>query len=275
MKKFILPIATEFDLTLPYYFAGVGIRYEQEHIRRPSGHPHFQWIQCREGTGELHLRGKTYVLDAGKGMLLFPNEPHEYFALTPSWTVDWIILRGSDIERFIGEMLGLSESTVLTVTTPHVLAGKLEELYGTERSSLPAKNIRCSALVYEILTDLLRFLSSDQSPSMANRFLQLCPVLDHIEKHYHRPITLAELAKLAGLTPPYFCSCFKRAVSQTPFEYINMVRIQKSKEMLLANPQLPIREVSHAVGFWDASYFSAVFHRMEGMSPSQFCKLHR
>ena len=275
MKKFILPIATEFDLRLPYYFAGVGIRYEQEHIRRPQGHPHYQWIQCREGTGELHLRGKTYELEPGKGMLLFPNEPHEYFALTPSWTVDWIIFRGSDIERFILEMLSLRESSVLAVTTPFVLAGKLEELYATERSSLPAKSIRCSALVYEILTDLLRLLSPDQSPSMANRFLRIAPALDYVEENYHRPLNLSELAGLAGLTPPYFCACFKRATSQTPFEYINMIRIRKSKELLLASPDTPIKQVAEAVGFWDASYFSAVFRRMEGMSPSAFCELHR
>lgn len=275
MKKFILPIATEFDLTLPYYFAGVGIRYEQEHIRRPAGHPHYQYIQSREGAGELRLRGRVYTLDAGRGMLLFPNEPHEYFALTPSWTVDWIIFRGSDTERFIREMLGLHESSVLTVTTSHVLAGKMEELYSTALSSLPAKNIRCSALVYGILTDLLRFLAPDQGLSMENRFLRLAPVLAYIEENYHRPIALSELAELAELTPQYLCSCFKRATSQTPVAYMNMVRIRKSKELLLSDPQMPIREVARMVGFWDVSYFCAVFRRTEGMSPSRFCGLHR
>ncbi|MBR2353915.1 MAG: AraC family transcriptional regulator [Clostridia bacterium] len=275
MKKFILPVATEFDLTLPYYFAGVGIRYEQEHIHRPIGHPRYQWIQCREGKGELYLRGNTYTLEEGKGMLLFPNEPHEYFALTPGWTVDWIIFSGTETERFIREILGVRESSVLTVTTPYVLAGKLEDLYDTAVSALPAKNILCSSLVYAILSDLLRFLSSEKTPSMTHRLAKLGPVLAYIEQNYHRPISLSELAEQVGCTPQHFCASFKRVMCQTPLEYVNMVKIRKCKEVLLEHPETSIREAAYSVGFEDVSYFCSIFRRTEGMSPSEFRRLHR
>ncbi len=274
MKKFILPIATEFDLTLPYYFAGVGVQYEQEHILRPDGHPHYQWIQCRDGRGELRLRGKNYSLEQGQGMLLFPWESHEYFAMTSSWTVDWIIFRGTDTERFIQDMLGLRESCVLAVTTPHVIAGKLEELYGTAHSALSTKNMLCSALVYGVLMDLLRLASLGQSPSIVTRFAKLTPALNYIDAAYDRPITLSELSELTGVTPQYFCEYFKKATSQTPVEYINMVKIRKSKELLLLSPNRKIKEVAEQVGFLDTSYFCSLFRRLEGMSPSEFRALH-
>lgn len=275
MKKCIFPIATELDMMLPYSFVGVGIHYEQEHVCRRYGHPNYQWIQCRDGKGELCLRGKNYTLEAGKGMLLFPNEPHEYFSLTSSWTVDWIIFRGSDIDRFIQNILKVTESTVLEITTPHIIRRKLEALYETALSSFSEQSILYSALVYGILMDLLRFLSLNQNPSIANRTARLTPVFDYIENNFQRPLTLSELAGVVGLTPQYFCSIFKEVTFQSPLKYVNMVKIQKSKELLLENSQLLIKEVAQLVGFLDVSYFCAVFRRIEGMTPSEFCQLYR
>lgn len=53
-------------------------------------------------------------------------------------------------------------------------------------------------------------------------------------------------------------------------EYVNRERINRSKELMLQNPRLKLREVAASVGIDSPSYFSSVFRKIEGISPEQF-----
>jgi AraC-like DNA-binding protein len=57
-------------------------------------------------------------------------------------------------------------------------------------------------------------------------------------------------------------------------EYLNNVRINKSKDLLMKNPDLRIKDVSVRSGYDSTSYFCSIFRRMEGMSPGKFRELH-
>lgn len=274
MKKTFFPVITEFDMQLPYYFAGVGCFYEQEDIDRPQGHPDYQWIQCRSGRGQLSLNGTKHIIEKNRGMLLFPNEPHEYHALDSAWEVDWIIFRGKHIETFIRTILGLKHSEVRYITSPQILSNEILELYKAAASANHTKNLICSSLIYTVLTDIMRLTSSTQNASILDNFNRITPVLNYIDEHYAKQLSLHLLAGVAGLTPQYLCSTFKKYTSQTLFEYINMVRIHRSKELLLYDKKMQIKEVAPKVGFNDVSYFCSMFKKIEQMSPSQFKSLH-
>ena len=265
---------TDFERQLPYYYTIVGTYYEQEHIKRPHGYPHFQWLQCRCGRGELTLENnKKFIIDQGRGMLLFPNEPHEYRALEPGWQVDLIVFTGTQIEAFVRHVLKAETSTVYDVASPQMLAGRLEDLYTMTRVSPSAKGLACSALTYTLLTELSRLCSVGQASPMVRLTDKLAAVFSHIERSFAQPIALGELAALTGLTPQYFCSLFKKATSQTPVEYVNLVRLRHAKELLLQT-KLTVQEIAAQVGIEDPSYFCALFKRYEHMTPVTFRTLH-
>ncbi len=274
MNKVFFPIITEFDQNLPYYFAGVGSCYEQENIDRPEGYPAYQWIQCRSGQGTLNLNGTTYTLEKGQGMFLFPNEPHNYHATEINWTVDWIIFGGKHIGEFVQETLKMKNSGVYYVTAPSIISDKIAELYKIASSSDSTKNLVCSSLVYAILIDILRLTSSKQNTSIVSKFNRITPVLNYIDENYASQLSLQELSDIAELTPQYLCSAFKKSTSQTLFEYINMVRIRKSKELLLQDRRLQIKEIARVTGFYDVSYFCSIFRKYENMTPTEFRSLY-
>lgn len=273
MKKMLFPVTTEFDLNLPYYFAGIGYDYEQENINRPDGYPDYQWIQCRSGKGELTLNGNKYIIEKGQGMLLLPDEPHEYHAVDGEWKVDWIIFKGTQIHSFMHNIMKTESSGMYYITSQHCIADKIADLFSADASSEPTKNFTCSSLVYAILMDILRLTSSTQNTAIVNKFDRINSVLSYIDKHFSEQISLSELADTAKLSPEYLCSTFKKSTSQTLFEYINMVRIRKSKELLLSDMQ--IKEAAYSVGFNDTSYFGLVFKKFEKMTPSEFRALHK
>lgn len=92
-----------------------------------------------------------------------------------------------------------------------------------------------------------------------------------IKENYAQKLTLDNVAKVVHLSPSYFSKMFKLETGETFNRYLNIVRIEKSKKLLLYR-QLPIVEIAAMVGFEEQSYFTKVFKRITGMSPCQYRK---
>lgn len=96
----IFPIISELEVRLPFFLHSIGYHYTQEEVTRPSGFPFLQWIQCKEGLGELSIEGQCYTLHPNQGMLLPPHIPHGYYSLESPWIVDWISIGGLGVDTF-------------------------------------------------------------------------------------------------------------------------------------------------------------------------------
>lgn len=273
MKKMIFTRITEFDLSLPIYIVGVGCHYEQEAIQRPNGFPHFQWIQCRSGQGELILGQNRYLVNPGQGMLLFPNEPHEYYSIEESWIVDWVLFDGKILPSFFKDTAKIGSSGVYYLSHAQLMSDRISRIYDIEIKDSPMKNIEASRLAYEVVTDLLQFTSQKEDGSISHRKHRLSKVFAYIEEHYADAVDLEALAKLAGITPQHLCTIFKKASTQTITEYINLTRIQKSKTLLLMDKEKQIQEIAREVGYQDTSYYCSLFRKHVHMSPGEFREL--
>lgn len=273
MQKRYVPIITETDKKLPYYLIDVGYQWNQEHIVRPNGY-FYQWIQCVKGEGELRTSGRFFRVKEGMGMLLFKGVDHEYFAVTPSWVVDWIVFDGHQVEHFLKHTVGITTSAALYVSRPDLLLGRIQNVLEIEQSGNPMKSIQCSSVIYFLLTDILQYASTNPENSSTNLILKLKPLFDYIDQNYNHTLTLEAMAEITGVTPQYLCTVFKKATNTRIFQYIHSVRVKKSKELLLHNPQMQIKEIARLSGFEDANYFCSMFKKLEQISPNQFRKIH-
>ncbi len=274
MKNTVFPISTQNEQRLPFYVFGVGIDYVQEHIIRPQGYPCYLWIQSRSGTGRLVVNGVEYHITKDQGMLLLPSEAHEYFADGNEWLVDWIGLSGSGVENFFKQTAAIEQTGIFFISDPENLHIRLKEILETEQTQNALRAYDVSALTYLFLTQLLKNISATTANSLSSRYNRLTPVLDYIDEHYAESITLKKLSDLLGVTPQHLCTLFRKIMNTRIFEYINLVRIKKSKEFLLAQPNLAIRDIAHLNGFEDVSYFCYIFKRVEKITPGDFRKLY-
>lgn len=94
-------------------------------------------------------------------------------------------------------------------------------------------------------------------------------VTAYIEDHLAEPIALATLARLAGLSPAYFCRAFHQSFGLPPHRYHNHRRIEHAKR-LLAAPAASVTDVGLTVGYNETSAFSAAFHRTTGLTPTAY-----
>lgn len=90
-----------------------------------------------------------------------------------------------------------------------------------------------------------------------------------IQKNYRSKISLAEIAASGAVGQSKCCKLFTRYFFQSPNEYLNHYRIDKSLD-LLRNTDLSVTETALSAGFSNASYYAEVFRRHLGESPREF-----
>jgi AraC-like DNA-binding protein/quercetin dioxygenase-like cupin family protein len=109
--------------------------------------------------------------------------------------------------------------------------------------------------------------SSHQRSSASSSHLK--EMIGYIQKHYSEKISLHDIASAGLMCRSKCCRLFKQTLHQTPVEYLLHYRIQKSLS-LLTNGNLTITETAAACGFSGASYYTEVFHKIIGISPSAY-----
>lgn len=95
--------------------------------------------------------------------------------------------------------------------------------------------------------------------------------ISYITQNYYENITLESMANKLYLNKCYFCTLFKEQTAKSFSNYLNEVRINKSKELLI-NKKLSILEIAHAVGYNNQTYFNSLFKKYTNITPLQYRK---
>jgi len=90
-----------------------------------------------------------------------------------------------------------------------------------------------------------------------------------IRDNHQQPLTLAEMAAVADLSPFHFLRVFKAATGQTPYRFLTKVRVDRARRHL-ARSELSITEIAHLCGFASPARLTAAFRSETGMSPSGY-----
>jgi AraC family transcriptional regulator len=94
-------------------------------------------------------------------------------------------------------------------------------------------------------------------------------IFDYVEANLHQELRIADLARMAAVTPSYFHRAFRIATGQTPLAFITERRVRRAMT-LLASADVSIAETSVRVGFVSPAHFTRVFRNATGMDPSKF-----
>lgn len=120
--------------------------------------------------------------------------------------------------------------------------------------------------VERVITTHIRWLQ-EQHPGMDQAVIRR--VKELIQKNYAGEITLTRVAEQVHLSPAYLSRLFKNRTGKSFIDYLTEVRLQEAKTLLLSG-EMTIDQVAEAVGFQNNSYFTAVFKKHQGLTPSEF-----
>ena len=88
----------------------------------------------------------------------------------------------------------------------------------------------------------------------------------YIQANFRENIDRDDVAAVAFITPNYLSKQFRSKMGMNLREYINQIRVEEAKRLLLST-NLPVSEVAGMAGYENISYFSTVFRKRTGMSP--------
>lgn len=90
-----------------------------------------------------------------------------------------------------------------------------------------------------------------------------------IEENFTKSISLEDAAEHVGISPYYLSKLFKERFSVNFIDYLTHLRVDMAKDMM-KNPESSLKEICYNVGYKDPNYFSRVFKKTTGLSPSEY-----
>lgn len=242
------------------------------HYYGPALRDHYLIHYIINGKGHFTVNEKTYYLSEGDGFLICPEIVTFYQASNNEpWKYCWVGFNGSKAKNYL-------EDANLTISNPIFTYSKDEKLSNILRKMLSINKITKSnelkllALLYDFISILIEEANIKELTNKNERKLRyIREAITFIEKNYSRKITIQELAKNIGLDRSYLYSVFQTILKKSPQEYLINYRIDKACE-LMKNNDLNISDISRSVGYNDPLYFSKLFKKIKGLTPTAFRK---
>lgn len=247
-----------------FLFQMCGTTYPNKNycIRRPASS-----VSCLEtvtaGTGVVRLDGREYRLEAGDSYLLPEGHDHVYFADRDNpWEKIWVNF-GGEFSRALLRMWGLEGTCVFRGLDLSDLLLKLQTFSGAHDTQFAAE--QCTGLMMQAFARMsASLLSPDAAPLSPARQLQL-----YIEQHATEPLRVEQLAAQIGLSPSQAQRVFHAKTGIPLYRYVLDRKIGIACQ-LLRETGMPVREIAAYLSFDDEFYFSGLFRRKVGVSPSQY-----
>ena len=98
-------------------------------------------------------------------------------------------------------------------------------------------------------------------------------IKDYIDRNYKKDISAKDVAGILGYSDVYFSKVFKQLFDDNFINYLTKIRIDRAK-VLLKDVSFNIKEIGKSVGYANSNYFTKVFKRSIGMSPSEYRNRH-
>ncbi len=119
------------------------------------------------------------------------------------------------------------------------------------------------------ISTLMSIMDSIHTKNCASKNKAITGILDYIEKSYMNDISLLTLSEHIHMNHIYISRLIKRETGETFLDILTSRRMKKACE-LLQNPDMKTYEISTLVGIKDSGYFSQVFKKFSGSTPSEY-----
>ncbi|WP_187170494.1 AraC family transcriptional regulator [Salidesulfovibrio onnuriiensis] len=253
---------------------GVGLVHAEGVSRSVSRHAHDSLCfgAVLEGARDFGEGETGVTVRAGQVMAINPQQVHACGMDGPCSYVMFSV-RPEALDRALAE-IGLPANPPpqirdLVIHDPALYSRIVRLSEVTLRHGDPLES---QALYLDILARLLSEHAGLETPPLPDEPEAVARAREYLDEHFAQGVSLADLARAAGLSPFHLSRVFTARTGLPPHEYQTARRIRRAKQLLEAGE--PAAQVAVACGFSDQSHLSRAFKRIMGMTPGQYAEAH-
>ena len=240
--------------------------YETEHhtFLQPFVRPIYYLYLVTDGTATLQMAGREHRVGVGDLFIGYPACPYSVVA-DGSFRYLYISFFGSCVPKIL-ERLGVE------ISSP--VFRNLNEVTDIWFSAISRLNSANADFLSEsvLLYTLSLFGKADEAAVKQNSNTMFEMICQYVDNHYKDPsLSLGSVASIFSYTENYLSSLFKKNMQLGFSQYVNRLRIAHALRMIEDGCSF-VREIATSSGFSDALYFSKVFKKKVGMTPSEKIK---
>jgi AraC-like DNA-binding protein len=242
------------------------------HTFARHAHDYYVIGVIEEGVQSFSYRGAQQVTPTGDVFVIHPGEAHTGEAVSPGgYTYRTLYPPVPLLQRACSDIAGCEQGMPF-FPTPVIHDGEvarcLRDLHlaltsGVTPLEREARFLQACAL---LITRYAEIRPPERAAGQDRLAIQ--QVRCYLDEHFAEPVSLAELARLVGLSPYYVHRVFEREVGLPPHAYLESVRIRQAQR-LLAHGE-PIAQVAYDLGFSDQSHLTRRFTRLLGITPGHY-----
>tara|TARA_R110002096_G_scaffold9533_3_gene37606 strand:+ start:62598 stop:63476 length:879 start_codon:yes stop_codon:yes gene_type:complete len=281
-KKYL--ITSKKDKSWGFYVNNLGRNVIKKYADYPSmDHPDqyvFTWDKGRvlnefhlvlitkgKGVFESNATGKIKVSD-GDIFLLFPDVWHRYKPKkSTGWTERWVGFSGTIANQFLSNgFFNPDEPIISKCSKPHVL-NHFNTLFKLFDETTYGYQHLASGVCIQLMAELYNIKSGGNNIENLNSMVSRTKSIMY--KNINSPIDLTKIASDLGVSYSKFRIDFKKQTGVSPLQYHLLLKIEKSKELLL-NSSKSQKEIAFELGFESDVYFNRLFKRKTGLAPGKF-----
>ena len=241
-------------------------------------HKEYEIIRILKGHFTITIDGETCSANAGD--LIFINQglihggiPENCIYECIVFDLQFLLMHGAAMTQYMTKLTGCSILIQSHFTRcDKDLFAIAAQLFEAVEKKAPAYELNTVGALYLFLCIIFQKNYYTAYTKTTRRNLKeanhIKPVLEYIENHYMEKISLEKMSRIAGISPKYFCRCFKIFFHMTASDYLNYKRVEQACYELTVLDK-SVTEVGFDCGFHDTSYFIRIFKKYKGMTPNQ------
>jgi len=238
---------------------------EDHLVQRSEGIPEHVIIFNARGVGWVRFGSEFHHIPARHVLVIPAGVPHEYGAnLEEPWTIWWMHVRGADAPELVAMMGVTASRPTIELRTPERAVVLLDEIVtALERPPSPANAYAASGAAWNLMTQII---SDKLEP---RRGVPLQRAIQFVEARIDSPISVREVAELVGVSTSHLTTLFHKATGGGVLAYQTALRMSRARQLLDTTAE-SIGNIAQECGYGDAFYFSRIFRRHHGMSPTEY-----
>ena len=236
-----------------------------------KGCPHNILLFCSDGQGYFSINNlPKRFLKSGQAVLIPAGVPYEFGVYdTHSWTLYWLHLQGAvthifDTSFSLGQIYNILEGYHSFILDQFTHCFRILQK-PCQREEL----LLLYQLANSILSTIVYANQKSELPITPKGRCALRSAAFYMRQHLKEPLTLEQIAKETGLSSSHLTHIFKVAVQYTPVDYFLRLKIHAAAEELCFTGK-PVKEIAASYGIHDPYYFSRLFKKIMGVSPTEY-----